>query len=231
MPALLVFGGFESAAEVLSLLKPKIPVVLASFDYPFKASRQLSFPGSLKDLPEAKRVFPDTVAGIHELVNRVRALPQVDPSRIFLVGASFGAPFALAAAAEQAKISGLVIVQGFGKLAETARSVLLRAWLPRYGWIARPASWLLVQGLDWYLGVRDPEWYAERVPRGLRVLMIAAENDSFVPLESTESLASALLRAGSVLERVQLPGDHLKPGSDREIDAIGTRIQDWIKGP
>src|SRR4051812_27080408 len=63
VPVLLVFGGFESADEVLSLLHPDVCVGLASFNYPFSAPRQLRFPESLRALPEAKALYRQTVRG------------------------------------------------------------------------------------------------------------------------------------------------------------------------
>jgi dienelactone hydrolase len=228
VPALLVVGGFESAGKVLSLLHPKMPVALASFDYPFQASRDLKFPQSLRDLPEAKQVFPKTVAGIHELVDRLTKMPEIDPRRIIIVGASFGAPFALAAAAQDPRISGIVIVHGFGKLADTAENVLIRAWRPRWGFLARPFAWTLSRALWAYLDPPKPEDMAERLSSNQHVLMISAEEDSFVPREATDSLAQALTHSAAAVKRISMPGGHLMPGSDSLIAEIEARIEAWL---
>src|SRR5262245_8590213 len=101
LPTLLVFGGFERAGEVLSLLYPATTarVAFASFDYPFTAPRRIEFPKSLRSLPEAKALYPSTVRGILSLLSELKRRPELDPARIVLIGASFGAPFALGAAA------------------------------------------------------------------------------------------------------------------------------------
>jgi pimeloyl-ACP methyl ester carboxylesterase len=228
VPAFLVFGGFESAAQVLGLLHPHRAVALASFDYPFSGSRDLKFPGGLLVLPEAKRVFPKTQLGIAQLVRELKKRPEIDAEKIVIIGASFGAPFAVAAAAWIPGIKGVVLVHGFGHVAETAEHVILRSWLPRYGWMARPPAWLLSR-LAWlYLGVDSPEDSARELREDQRVLMITALSDSFVPRESSDALWSALSDSKAQLTRKLMPTDHLLPGSDRLIDEIVSDVENWL---
>jgi dienelactone hydrolase len=228
LPVFLVFGGFERADQVLDLLQPEFPVALASFDYPFEGSRELRFPESLKRLPAAKRLFPETVEGIRLLANELKSRPGLDPRKVFVVGASFGSPFALAAAADNPDVSGLVIVHGFGRIAETAENVLLRSWRPHYGWLAEPLAWLLSRSLWAYLDLPGPEDYARRLARRQRVLMITAARDSFIPPESSDSLWNALQESPAHLERLDLPGDHLMPGSDSLIRRMMREIRSWL---
>lgn len=228
LPALLVFGGFEDAAHVLELLEPKMPVVVGSFDYPFKPPRRFEFPESFKYAPEAKRAIQDTISGIGELVAALRKRPDVDPARIATVGVSFGAPFALAAAANDPSIPSLVLVQGFGAVPYTVEQLLDEKWQPYLGFLAQPAAWL-VANLGWlYLDAPSPEDSAAKLAPTQRVLMITAENDTRLPKLSTESLWSALSRSRPKHEKITLPGDHLAPNSDKLIAEITGIVEEWL---
>jgi dienelactone hydrolase len=229
LPVFLVFGGFESAGQVLDLLAPEFPVALASFDYPFEGSREMRFPDSLRALPQAKHLFPDTVQGIRELAASLKGRTEIDPRKIIVVGASFGSPFVLAAAADNPDIAGVVIVHGFGNIPETAENVLMKNWRTRFGIFARPLAWLLSRSLWMYLDLSPPEEFARRLDQHQQVLMITAARDSFVPAEATDSLWGALTDSTARLERQDLPGDHLMPGSNALIKQLMGRIQEWLQ--
>ena len=228
VPVLLVFGGFESADRVLDLIHINIPIALASFDYPFDAPRRIRFPQSFPSLFQARQLFPQTMKGIQELIRLLKQRAEIDSSQMIIVGASFGAPFALAAASEFPEIQGLVIVHGFGLVAETVENVILRSWLPKYGNLIRPLAWIFSH-LGWtYLGLKTPEELTTNLRHGQRVLMITAESDSFIPRRSSDSLWNALTRSHAQVTRRLMKSDHLMPGSDHLIAEIIELIQDWM---
>lgn len=228
LPVLSVFGGLERAAKVLELIHPKVPVIVASFDYPFDAPRKFVFPDSLKFAPVAKQAVADMLEGISELHSALKKRDDVDASKITVVGASFGAPFALAAAADDPSISGVVIVHGFGDVPGTVQHQLLRKWIPRYGAFARPMAWFL-SNVGWlYLNGPAPESSARRLTSRQRLFMIAAEEDTFIPTASTEKLWSAIESSPAQRERLLMPGDHLQPGADALIEKITSQITDWM---
>lgn len=227
VPVFLIFGGFESAGRVLDLIHPIGPLALASFDYPFTASRKLELRDGAKILREGRALYPETVRGMINLVSALKRMPEVDPRRITAIGASFGAPFVLGAAARDSDISGVVLVHGFGRIPQTAEHVILRSWLPKYGWSARPLAWL-VSRMGWLLLDSEmPESEAAKLSSKQRVLMITAKDDSFIPRESSDSLWAALEKSQSLKSRVIMPGDHLMPGSNRLIDQIMHKIEAW----
>ncbi|MGK5087177.1 hypothetical protein WDW86_06430 [Bdellovibrionota bacterium FG-2] len=228
VPVLMVFGGFEGAGRVLDLIHTEKPIALASFDYPFSQSRNLKFPGVLQALPEAKQLFPATVQGILDLAKSLRSRPEIDPHRIFALGASFGSPFVLAAAAKDADISAVILVHAFGQVPETAEHVLLRSWLPRYGWISRPAAWFLSRLFWLYLGIESPETDAQKLNDKQRVFMITASQDSFIPQSSSNSLWLALQQSPAHVTRKVMITDHLMPGSEKLIDEIIHEVETWI---
>lgn len=232
LPAVLVFGGFEEASKVLDLFEPSTPAIVASFDYPFAPPRKLEFPGSLKLLPVARRTVHGTLEGIQALVTALLARPDVDPARVTIVGASLGAPFALIAAGNDARVAGLVLIHGFGDVARTAQSRLEWTLGRRYpALLARPLSWVIAQGAWAYGGLGSPEKAARRLRPSQRVLMLQAAADSFIPVEVSDSLWVALSASSATSrQRLVLPGDHLQPGSGALLREIQGEVDRWMAG-
>lgn len=228
LPVLLVFGGFEEAAKVLDLLDPRVPMIVSSFDYPFTPPRRFEFPESFQYFPEAKRAIRETIEGIHELVNALKKRPDVDPSRITAVGASFGAPFVLAAAAENPGIAGIVLVHGFGDLAGTIEEIAARKWKRTVGALARPVAWLVSRLGLLYLNPPLPESSARKLSPSQRVLLVTARDDSMIPQKSTDSLWQALDASRASHERIDMPGAHLMPGSEKLIAEISVLVTEWM---
>ena len=235
LPAVLLFGGFQNAARVLDLVKPDRPVVLASFDYPFTPPRRFVFPETLKYAPQAKQMIHDTVNGIGALAEFVSRHPAVDPEQIIVIGASLGAPFALAAAAESSVVRGIVLIHGFGAIPKTIAHQFERAWRPKFRelggpvmeWLVEPFAGLLGFASWWYVGMSSPEKLAEALSPEQRVLMISAAQDSFVPAGASESLWSAIRNSRAQSERVEMPGDHLQPGAEALISDLMNKTWEW----
>ena len=229
LPVLLIFGGFEEAANVLDLLDPQIPAIISSFDYPFKPPRRFEFPESLAYLPRAKTAIHETIAGIEELVTQLKKRSDVDPNRITIVGASFGAPFALAAAASDPEISGVVLVHGFGDIPGTATELLKRKWKPYLGFVAQPLAWMLTYGTWLYFETPSPEDYMKKLLPSQHLLLISAENDTRLPQKAVSSLWDSAKKARAEHEQIVVAGDHLDPGGDKPIKEITGLITEWLK--
>ena len=229
MPALLVFGGLEDAGKMLELLDPKLPVIVSSFNYPFESPRRFDFPESLRDAPDAKLAIRRTIDGIIELTSVLKKRSDVDSSRITVVGASFGAVFALAAAAEDSDITGIVLIDGFGKIPLAIRDMLTRRWSPNLGFMAAPFAWMLAQSGWLYLNPPEPETSVRKLSASQHVLLITAESDTVIPHESTESLWGALKVSRVHRERVDMPGDHLQAGTEAGIAEVEGIVTTWME--
>jgi dienelactone hydrolase len=229
LPALLVFGGFEEAGRVLELLDPKIPVVLASVDYPYRGPRRFEFPGTLREAPRLRRAARDMTAAVEALASEIARVPEVDPSRLGVIGASFGAPFALEAAANLgARMRYVILVHGFADAAGTIEHRLHQIWSDRLGWLARPAAWLTARLIWAYLGAPDPGESAARLAAGTRAVMIEATEDRFIPRPARERLWERLRASRAQVSRIAMPGDHVQPGSDALIAEIMRKVERWL---
>lgn len=233
LPALAVFGGFQEAGKVLDLIDPPEPVVLASFDYPFEGERRFRFPSGLKLLPRMKGTIVDTLRGVPLALRVLAAHRRVDPTRITLLGASVGAPFALVGASESEFARGLVLIHGFGQVPETIEAQLRHFWFREGssvpGFLAGPISWLLSRGAWIYLGEDSPENRALNLKPEQKIFVVDASDDSFIPAPAREAQWLALKNspAGSV-DRLILPGDHLQPGAQDLIRTIMARVVEWM---
>jgi dienelactone hydrolase len=242
LPAILLFGGFEHAAEVLDLVHPRVPVVMASFDYPFEGSREFRFPQTLWEAPALRRSVPATIEGIRLLARWLSAQPRVDAERLAIIGASFATPFVVAAAADEPEIRALVLVHGFGDVRGTLEHRLSQVFELRLGgaqagamssapWrtslahaLARPAAWLI----DSFLALPQPSEQAARLGPNQSVLMIEATEDQFIPPESRRALLDGLRRSRARVDHFTMPGGHLMPGSRALIERIMGTATGWM---
>ncbi|HEY0973055.1 MAG TPA: dienelactone hydrolase family protein [Solimonas sp.] len=227
LPVVLLFGGFRGAATVLDAVPSDLPLIAASFDYPFDPPRRFRFPQSFGDLPALKRGIDQTFEGIEQLVAHLRSRDDVDAQRITIVGASLGAPFAVISAAEL-DLPGVVLVHGFGEVRRVIAQQFIRKLEPRYGAWARAPSWGLANAITWGFRLPAPEDYASRLRASQRVLMITAGDDDLIPAQATETLWQSLQASQARVERVDQPGVHLRGTGDARIaDLVGQALR-WM---
>lgn len=229
LPAILLFGGFREAAQVLDKVRTPVPVAWASFDYPFTPPRRFRFPASLSHAPELRQAIADSFDGVVALHAALAARGDIDPARITVVGASAGAPFALVGA-QRGAIPGLVLVQGFARPREVVQHLLERRWRPRLGGAARGPAWLLAHLIAAYCRFPDLEAPARALHSGQRALMVTARDDDFIPRSASEALWSALDASAADIERLELPGRHLgHKDDDTQIAEILSRSLEWMQ--
>lgn len=225
-PAVMLFGGLRSAAEVLDLLpETEHHVALASFDYPYEP-RDFDFPGMLRHLPAARRAVFDTLEGIGELHAALAAHPEIDAERITVVGASLGAPFAVISAADHG-IPGMVAVQGYGKLATVISHQFRFRWEPKWGRAGALAAQLLGNAIALWARLPEPEAHARRLTRSQHALLITAEDDRIIPETASEALWKAMQSSQAKVSRETLPGGHLHPEADALILRIYREAVAW----
>lgn len=228
-PVVLIFGGFEEAGGVLSLIHPNEPVILASFDYPYRGSRKISFPSVLLELGKFREGVALTQIGISKLVATLKKRSDVDVQKIAIVGASFGAPFAIRAAADEADIRGLIIVHGFADVRGTIRHRLKQVFTERLGSMSGPAAWIASGLLYGILNPPDPEADVLKLRSDQSVLMIEATEDQFLPLNARTLLWDSLQKSPVRKKRIPMAGDHLQPGAHGLIDDIIAQSLSWLR--
>jgi hypothetical protein len=229
LPALMLFGGFRHAAQVLDKVQTPQPVIWATFDYPFDPPRKFRFPDSLRHAPAARAAIHGSFEGIQKLYRALLQHPRVDPARITVIGASAGAPFAVVGAARE-PIPGVILVQGMGDVPLVIGHLIARKYRPRYGdWVATPAHWL-GRWIDWYCEIPDIAAQARQLRASQKVLMFTAAQDDFIPAAATAALWDALEDSHAIHERIDLAGLHLGVGDDSaRIADILERSMRWME--
>jgi hypothetical protein len=87
-----------------------------------------------------------------------------------------------------------------------------------------------VSWLGWrYLAAPSPEDAARSLAATQRVLLVSAEQDRFIPRQSSEVLWASIESSRARHDRLLMPGDHLQPGSDALIAEITDRVLIFMK--
>jgi len=161
-------------------------LVLASVEYPYDVRGLPRGFAWLWRFPGIRRAMLDTPPAILLLAQYLYVREDVDPDRVTILGASFGAPFAVAAAATDRRIAGVALIHGGGDI-ESMVTGVLEGNVPvrTVPFVSR----LIALGL----APLEPTKYAGMIaPRPL--LMLNATDDETIPRESTLALYHAARR-------------------------------------
>lgn len=227
-PLGLVFGGFESAATVLDLLNPKVPVALASFDYPYRVPHKVTVLQAVTLAPQARRSVRATREGIVPFTERLLTDDRIDSKKVFLLGASFGVPFVLSVA-ESPLFQAVIILYGFADYEKAIAYQLQKRWKKGIGFLSTPAAWFSARAISLYLQFPDLPSHIRRWDKDKKVFMISGKADEFIPKSVTDSLKDKIVSSDSQFTYVELEGNHLMPGANKQIDGLTSRVTDWLR--
>jgi len=219
-PLFVVLGGHERGKGAGALIGDTRGAIFASLEYPFDGNHRARGPREvLAQIPAIRRAIYDTPPSVALALDYLLTRPDVDPTRIELIGASFGTPFATIAAARDVRITRLWLAHGGGDTHAMIDRGLEKEIPNR--WLRAPVSHLanvLASGPRF-----TPErWIAQVAPRP--VVMLNAEQDEKIPRRSVEILYAAAL---APKELVWLPGNHMQGNRPdvlrRLVDAMMVR--------
>jgi len=211
-PAFLILGGAERGRGAAKLLADTRGTIVAAIDYPFDGDLKAKGLAIVAQVPAIRRAFYATPPAVTLVLDYLSADPEVDRTRMELMGASFGAPFATIAAARDPRVTRLWIAHGGGRpylmletgLRREVSSKLLRVPLAGLGT-------LLVSGPRF-----APEHWVGRVaPRP--VVMLNATEDERIPPESVQALWEA---AQDPKEQIWIDGPHMLGSRPQILQAI-----------
>ena len=218
-PLFLILGGHERGRGAGALIGDTRGAVFASLEYPFEGNHRAKGLEIVAQVPLIRRALYDTPPAVHLALDYLLARADVDSTRVELVGASFGAPFATIAAARDPRVTRLWLAHGGGDTHAMIDRGLEKEIPNR--WLRAPVSHLanvLASGPRF-----TPErWIAQVAPRP--VVMLNAEADEKIPRRSVEILYAAAL---APKELVWLPGNHMQGNRPdvlrRLVDAMMVR--------
>ena len=208
-PLLLILGGYRTGEQAAMLVEDTRGTVVAAMAYPYDGPVNIKGLAVLKYVPRIRRALLDTPPAVQLALDHLLSRSDVDPTRVELVGVSFGSFFAAVAAVLDQRVTRLWLIHGAGQphtLFEHSleRSVPHRA--PR-AVVAAVANVLAA-------GPRlAPElWVPQVAPRP--VIMINALDDERLPREAVEALYAS---AREPKEQIWLTGQHVQPNRQEVV--------------
>ena len=221
-PLFLILGGYRTGERAAMLVEDPGDAVVAAMGYPFDGPTDLSGVAVVWHLPAIRSAILDTPPAIHLALDYLLGRPEVDTTRVELVGVSFGAFFAPVATALDPRVTRLWLIHGAGDPRAVVRHGL-RGTVPP----ALPRAIVASVANIVFAGPRlAPELWLPRVaPRP--VVMINASEDERLPPEAVRALHAS---AREPMEQIWVAGQHLHPTREsliRELmDIVLSRAAD-----
>lgn len=218
MAGVVVAGGFGSGWRAAEFLDPEPGFAVLSVDYPYEGRRShISVSEILARGRDLWRATHEASGLLVTAGDYLAGRPDVDSTRIVLVGASLGVPFALHAAAESDRFRALALLYG---CADLGRWVALNLrGMPR--WMGGALGWLA--GVLY--GDYEPAHLIGRLsPRP--VLLVNGRGDPRVPMDAARRLYEA---AGNPREQIWIDGAHVGEGERALLGRLLRVTVRWLR--
>ncbi len=179
-PAIIVLGGKATGKDAVDFALDINDVILAAPDYGYTPRPEYTVPQLLWDVPEIRRALLDMVPAVMLLTDYLFTRPDVDTTKLVLVGYSFGAPFVPTIIRYDRRAAAAFVVYGGGDLRSLIRHNVRRY---RGAFVSEMVGWLgelLLRPLE---PLRSVE-YISPIP----LVMINGTADEQIPRANVERL-------------------------------------------
>jgi dienelactone hydrolase len=221
LPLVVILGGHETGRDAVDLVGDPGQMAVAALNYPYDGpARPRGWRQILGAIPAARRALLDTPPSVSLALDWLVAQPWVDRTRMELVGASLGVPFAAVAGAQDPRFRRVWLIHGAAGnrdlFEHNLRSRIGRGWL-RAG--AADLLYLLAYGPT----LEPARWVPRIAPRP--VVIIGAIDDERLPRANVERLYAV---AGKPKELLWTEGRHIEPSRPEVLrqllDTVRSRV-------
>ena len=208
-PLVVLLGGHRTGRDAVDLLGAPGPLVVAALDYPYEGpERPRGLRQSLAALWHGRKAFRETPAAVWLALDWLLAQPEVDPSRVELVGVSLGVPFATLAGALEPRFRRVWLIHG-GADNRAWIEHNLQSRVASESWRRRAGG--LLHRVAHGSALEPAHWVPRISPRP--VVVIGAREDRRLPAHLVEKLYAA---ADEPKELIWTDGGHV----DRRPEAV-----------
>jgi pimeloyl-ACP methyl ester carboxylesterase len=213
----VLMGGLHTGDRAALILPEGTTAHVLAVDWPWTGPRRMSVVRFVVSLPAIREALLRTPGTLAAGLAAVRASGEVDRERVASLGASLGAPIAVAALSVGDRPAALVLIDAGGDLC-----TMLRAEADRYapGWIAAIAGPIAA----WLVRPLEPEVHASAAA-GLPTLLLGAQNDERLPAGVRERMHALVPHA----EARWREGPHIRPHQEATIEALTAEIAEWLE--
>jgi len=211
-PLFVILGGYTTGARAATLIPDTHGNIVVALAYPYEGDVRVKGAAVVPAVPGIRRAILDTPPAVMLALDYLLSRPDVDASRVELVGASFGTPFATVVGALDGRVTRVWSLHGAGE-PYTLISHNLRKSVP-----FAPAR-AVVAGLASVLAAGPrlaPERWAPRIaPRPF--VMINASDDERLPRSAIMTLYES---AQEPKELIWLPGAHVQSNRAEVLQSL-----------
>ncbi len=203
-PVVILMGGKTTGKHAIDYALDIRNVVIVAPDYSYTPRESYNVMQFLADVPEMRKASLDMVPSVMLLTDYLWRRPDVDTTKIILLGYSFGAPFVPCIAARDKRAAVAAIVFGGGDIRGMIRHNVRRFEGPFVSEFVGIVGGVLLRPLE-------PLRYAGAISP-MPLLMINGAEDEQIPRKYAEALYA---RAGEPKKLVWLEARHVNP---RNVD-------------
>jgi dienelactone hydrolase len=190
-PAVILLGGFATGSHAVDYVVGLKNIIIVAVDYPYVPRENYNFAQIVRDIPDIRKALLDMIPSTLLVLDYLRTRPDVDSSKIILLGYSFGGPLVPAIVAGDHRFASAVMAYSGGGLYSLVYHNARR-------WAGALASEFVAVSGWWLLRPVEPLRYAGAIsPTPL--LMINGEEDEQIPRSNTEMLFNAAHQPKKIL--------------------------------